>query len=304
MKRLFRFVGRVLVNFGRNKGLLLASAVAYNTLLSVVPLFAVLLASLSMFFDESQLLVIVEGIVSRIAPGQSSAITAEIHSFLDSRELLGWGGLAVAIFFSTLAFRMLEDAMALIFRRNRAEKRSYWVSAIIPYVYILVVGFGIFCLTVLSTVLDGFSGRDIVLMGLKWSGSYTPSVVLGVFSFFGLVMMFTSLYVVMPAARVEFKRALVGGLTVAVLWELVRLVLVWYFENLSVVSVVYGSLASVVIVLFCMEIAAIIILLGAQIIAELERSAEAGLKWWEAPVRRAAGGGEEEEAPALETGAE
>jgi hypothetical protein len=61
----------------------------------------------------------------------------------------------------------------------------------------------------------------------------------------------------------------------------------------------------VVIVLFCMEIAAIIILLGAQIIAELERSAEAGLKWWEDPVRRdAVGEGEEEVAPALETGAD
>ena len=81
MKRLLKFIGRVLGNFGRNKGLLLASAVAYNALLSVVPLFAVLLASLSMFFDESQLLVIVEGIVSRIAPGQATAITGEINSF-------------------------------------------------------------------------------------------------------------------------------------------------------------------------------------------------------------------------------
>lgn len=55
------------------------------------------------------------------------------------------------------------------------------------------------------------------------------------------------------------------------LWEIVRHVLVWYFQKLSVVNVAYGSLATTIIVLLTLETAALILLLGAQLIAELER---------------------------------
>ena len=48
------------------------------------------------------------------------------------------------------------------------------------------------------------------------------------------------------------------------------------------ISVIYGSLATGVIVLFSFEIAAVILLLGAQAIAELQHSADAGLPWYEA----------------------
>ncbi len=47
--------------------------------------------------------------------------------------------------------------------------------------------------------------------------------------------------------------------------------LVWYFSTLSTVSVVYGSLTTAIIVLFSLEIAATLLLLGAQVISEYER---------------------------------
>jgi membrane protein len=48
-------------------------------------------------------------------------------------------------------------------------------------------------------------------------------------------------------------------------------VLVWYFSTLSQVRVVYGSLTTSIIVLLTLEIAALVLLLGAQVIAEYER---------------------------------
>jgi len=75
-------------------------------------------------------------------------------------------------------------------------------------------------------------------------------------------------------ARVTFRRWLLGGVAATGLWEVVRHVLVWYFKRLSVVNVVYGSLATTVIVLLTLEVAALIVLLGAQVIAELERLAD------------------------------
>ena len=76
---------------------------------------------------------------------------------------------------------------------------------------------------------------------------------------------------VMPVGRLSLRHALIGGVTAAVLWELTRHVLVWYFATLSQVSVVYGSLTTAIVVLFSLEIAATLLLLGAQVISEYER---------------------------------
>jgi uncharacterized BrkB/YihY/UPF0761 family membrane protein len=76
---------------------------------------------------------------------------------------------------------------------------------------------------------------------------------------------------VMPVGRLWWRHALVGGATAAVLWEITRRVLVWYFSTLSKVNVVYGSLTTAIVVLFSLEIAATLLLFGAQVIAEYEK---------------------------------
>ena len=48
-------------------------------------------------------------------------------------------------------------------------------------------------------------------------------------------------------------------------------VLVWYFATLSQIRTVYGSLTTAIVVLLSLEIAALVLLMGAQVIAEYER---------------------------------
>jgi uncharacterized BrkB/YihY/UPF0761 family membrane protein len=62
--------------------------------------------------------------------------------------------------------------------------------------------------------------------------------------------------------------------------------MVYFFTNISMVNAIYGSLATVIVVLLYLEIAFVILLLGAQLIAELEASAAAGVPWYEKPPGR------------------
>jgi membrane protein len=89
--------------------------------------------------------------------------------------------------------------------------------------------------------------------------------------FAGEVFVLTSVYLVMPVGHLRISHALIGGVTAAVLWEITRHVLVWYFATLSQVSVVYGSLTTAIVVLLSLEIAAALLLFGAQVISEYER---------------------------------
>ena len=87
----------------------------------------------------------------------------------------------------------------------------------------------------------------------------------------GEILLLTSIYLVMPVGRLSLKHALIGGVTAGLLWEATRHVLVWYFSTLSQVKVVYGSLTTAIVVLLTLEIASLVLLLGAQVIAEYER---------------------------------
>lgn len=76
---------------------------------------------------------------------------------------------------------------------------------------------------------------------------------------------------VLPVGRTRLTHAVLGAVTVALIWDAVRRVLIWYFATLSQASVVYGSLTTAVVALLSMEIAATLLLFGAQVIAEYEQ---------------------------------
>jgi membrane protein len=87
----------------------------------------------------------------------------------------------------------------------------------------------------------------------------------------GEILLLSSIYLVMPVGRLSLRHALIGGATAAVLWEITRHILVWYYTSMSQIQVVYGSLTTSIAVLLSVEIGALVFLLGAQVIAEYER---------------------------------
>jgi len=179
----------------------------------------------------------------------------------------------VMLFFSSMAFTMLENAMAVIFsHRVRKHRRHFLISAIIPYAYIFLLGIGLLLVTLVAGALGALADQHIILFGYDLSLAATSRVALYFSGMFGMVMMLTSLYLVMPVGRIAFRYALAGGITATILWEIIRHILVWYYSTISLVNVIYGSLATAVVALLSIEIAVIILLLGAQVIAEFERS--------------------------------
>jgi YihY family inner membrane protein len=264
----WRFACRVIRRFLDNKGLLLASAVSYNTLLSLIPLLALLLVILSHVYDEQRLTDLLLTELGALMPGHTDELSRQVQSFLGNRELMGWIGFVVLLFFSSWAFRSLEDAFAVIFPRPRAARRL-WISAVIPYAFIFVLGLGLLVQAVLVSLLEGLSDSQLALLGDYFTAAELSAAMISVFSFVGLAALFTGIYRFMPVVDVRLRHAVIGGVVAAILWEIVRNFLVWWFSNVSLVNVVYGSLAAVVIVLLTLETAAIILLLGAQVIAEL-----------------------------------
>ena len=263
---------RVLKAFKANQGMLLAGAVAYYALLSIVPLLILTVIALSHFVDQQALLATLSRYLEWLLPGQSRAIVAELGNFLAHREVLGWVLLVSMLFFSSLAFTVLENAFSVIFHhRVKIRRRHFMVSAILPYAYILCLGVGLLVVTVVAGALQGLGEEELHFLWRDWSLTRVSAALLYLLGFMGEVFVLASIYLVMPVGRPLLRHALIGAVVAAVLWDISRRVLVWYFVTLSQIGVVYGSLTTAIAVLLSLEVAAILLLLGAQVIAEYER---------------------------------
>lgn len=285
MPRLPGFILRVLRDFFlRNHGLLLTGAVAHSMLLSLIPLSAVLVVVISHFFDQELLMGTLTSEISLIAPGFEPTLTEVLEGTLRNRQVVGGVGLLFLISLSSVAFRVLEDAIAIIFHRPLPTlKRKFWLSALMPYLFVLIVAAGLILITSANAVIDARNRSNISIPGLDPLLENHLASILYVIGVLGLILLFTLFYKIMPVARISFKRALAGGVTAALLWELVRHLLVAFYTKVSIVNVLYGSMATIVVVLLIMEAVALILLLGAQVIANLQGNASAGLRWHEDP---------------------
>ncbi len=267
-----RFLWQTLSAFRANQGMLLAGAVAYYALLSIVPLLILSVIALSHLTDQANVLATIGRYLEWLLPGQSPAIVAELDKFLNHSNVIGWVLFVTMLFFSSLAFTVLENAMSVIFfHRVAVRRRHFLVSALLPYGYILALGIGLLMSTVVAVSLQSIGKEELVLLGRHWSLSGFSGALLYLLGFSGEVFMLTAIYLVMPVGRLKLRHALLGGVTAAVLWEITRHLLVWYFSTLSQVSVVYGSLTTAIVVLLSLEIAAALLLFGAQVISEYER---------------------------------
>lgn len=273
--RLFNFLLRVARGFMRNKGFLLAGAVAYYTLLSIVPISILALIVLTNFIEEQKLIHTLSIYLEMLIPGYASTLTEQVLAFLDNRKVVGIIGFLGMLFFSTLAFSMLENAMSAIFvQRVTVQRRNFLISAIIPYLYIIVMGTGIVLVSIIVGAIETVESRYLTLFGWSLNLGGKTGVALYILGILGEVLLLTSLYLVMPPVRVRFRYALIGGVVAAILWEITRRVVVWYYAAFSMVNVIYGSITITVVALLSIEVVTIILLLGAQVIAELEHTTD------------------------------
>ena len=272
LRRSFGFLAGVLRAFKRNQGLLLAGAIAYYTLLSIVPLSILALLVLSHFIEKAQLFHTLSTYIEMMIPGYAAVLTDQMRVFLEHGSSVGSFVLLAMLFFSSIAFTVLENAMSVIFfHRVKKHRRHFLLSAVIPYAYILLFGLGTLVVSFIAGAIETHSGRQMVIFGWDLSLEGPSFFALYLIGILGEILLLTSFYLVMPVVRITFRHALMGGTLATVLWELTRRMLVWYYSVLSSVTLIYGSFATSVVALLSLEAIAVIILLGAQVISELER---------------------------------
>lgn len=241
-----------------------ASSLTFTTVLSIVPLLAVLLAIFTAFPLFSELRASFEKTVLReLLPDQyASVILRYLNEFASKAARLTAFGLGFLVF-TALAMaltvdRVLNDIWQVRARRPLVQRLLvYWALLTLGP---LLIGASLSATSYLLSTSAGWARRGPDL--LQAMLDYLPVLLSG--------FAFSALYVVVPARRVAWRDALVGGFTAALLGEAMRELFTAYIRTGTVASI-YGAFAVVPLFLLWVYLSWFAILFGAAIAATLPR---------------------------------
>jgi membrane protein len=235
-----------------------AASLSYTSLLSMVPLLAVVFGIVSAFpvFNEwsSNLQSL---IFDNFLPDTGEQIVPHINTFLDSVSSLTLPGTLMLFVTALLLMVRIEVAFNRIWRVDRNRSLT---NRIVMYWAVLTLGPLLIAAAIALSAQRIFGATGI-------AGGLPPGLqTLGIFLLSWLV--FTLFFVLVPNRRVRFRDALIGAFLSTVLFSLAKIGFVAYVSNTNY-KVIYGALATVPIFLFWLYLVWIVVLLGASLAASL-----------------------------------
>jgi membrane protein len=249
----------------------LSAALAFYAILSLIPYLFLLISAAGYLLGSSE-----EGhriavvFFDRVFPQASASILKEVHGISHRAEVLGWVGFLSMIWTASVIFSSLEYAMGVVFR---VEKRRNFLRSKLLALLMVPAFAGIFFLAFLVTAFSGATGKfDLSPPGVAVARSGLLEFLVGyVFPYLILGAAFTAVYKIIPNTSISFRHALAGGTSCAFLFEAAIHFLTWYFQRSQQYSVVYGSLAWIVILVVSAFYLSSVLLFCAEVVSAYRR---------------------------------
>ncbi|MEX2524946.1 MAG: YihY family inner membrane protein [Gammaproteobacteria bacterium] len=256
---LFYFTRYFFRQFYEQRGMQIASSLAYATLLSLVPLVTVALAflqGLPLFEKVGE--TVQTFIFSNFVPTFGDTIQEYLQTFSSKASQLTVTGLTVLLVIALMLMSTIDNAFNTIWhvRARRSAVARFLVYWAIITLGPLLLGVGLLTSSYLLS-LPLFS--DVAgVQGLQ-------QVMLSWFPFMTTTAAFTLMYILVPNCFVLRRHALAGGIVAAVLFELAKYAFGIYVRTVPTHETIYGALAVIPIFLIWIYTSWVVLLLGAHI---------------------------------------
>jgi len=264
-------------SFNRNRCPVRASALAYTTLLALIPLLAVgvsITTSLVQKQGEKPVRELIDKLVANVAPalnlevkdGDTAAaikrqeVVTKITDFIANIQsgTLGLTGTIALVFVAIGLLRNIEAAFNDIWGVTCGRG---WVASIVQYW--AAISLGPVILVVALGLTTGPHLKKTAALLADWP--FVGALVFQLLPFVVLSLAFGLFYQLVPNTRVQWQAALVGGIVGGSLWQLNNKLSVLYVSKAVTYSKIYGSLSLIPLFLVGMYFSWLILLFGAQV---------------------------------------
>lgn len=238
-----------------------AAALAFTTILALVPLVTVVFSMLSLFPVFEQWATQAENFIyQNFVPTAGDMIKAYLHQFSGKAGKLTAFGLAFLFISSLLLLATIEDAFNDIWRVHRGRP---FMQRVLIYWAVLTLGP---ILIVTSLSVSSYLISDSVLSSRPLVAGVFSSALKGL-PWLLAMLAFVFFYNTIPNRDVRFRDALAGGVVAAVLFEIAKHAFAYYILHFNSYQLVYGALATIPIFLVWVYLSWLVVLIGAHVAA-------------------------------------
>lgn len=249
----------LLKRFIDDRCLQVAAALAYTSLLSLVPLMAVTVSMLAAFpVFESISAELQDFVFSNFVPATGNVVQEHLQEFANKASRLTLVGIVVLVVTALMMMSTIDKSLNIIWhsharRRPAARFLVYWAVLTLGPV---LVGIGLVATSYVASLpflADDGQMAEVRTLGLR------------LMPFITTALAFALLYLLVPVRPVPRRAALIGGLIASLMFEAAKRGFAWYVTNVPTYEAIYGAMAGIPIFLIWIYLSWVIILLGAEI---------------------------------------
>ncbi len=241
-----------------------ASALTFYSLLSIVPIMAVVFGLAKGFGYERAL----ETELFERFRGQAEVVeqfTVFIHSLLENTRGGVLAGVGVFLFFVTIirVLGNIEDSFNHIWRVKKSRSLGRKIT---DYISAMLICPALFVLSSTTTVVIQ-SQLKLAVQKISFVGAISPAIffALNLLPYCVIWVLFTFVYMFMPNTKIKFSSGLFAGIVAGTLFQIFQGVYLSFQISMSTYNAIYGSFAALPLFLMWLQVSWVIVLLGAEI---------------------------------------
>lgn len=271
IKSIFHFFYDIVVSFFNDDCYTKASALAFYSLLSIVPVLAVLFGIAKGFgFGDALEVEITTQFFQQ--PEVSHKLIEFAHSSLQNLKggvIAGWG--TIILLWSVISLLVsVESSLNDIWKVKSGRSLTYkirdylTVLFIAPLFFVAASSINIYLITQITEKAQSYEIVEVV----------SPILLFGLrlFPFFLIWILFTFVYVFIPNRKVYLRDAIIAGVIAGTFFQLWQWVYIHFQVMLTSYGAIYGSFAALPLFLIWLQVSWLIVLSGAEISVALENN--------------------------------
>jgi membrane protein len=262
----------LLHSFYKDNCSLMAAAISFYAILSVIPLF-LLFISVSGFVMHSstQAFEAVTNMLLKAFPTSTLAVFKVLSDLIQRKTVFGLIGLAGLTWAASRIFSAVENSMNIVWKVKKG--RAYWHSKFISLLLVPVAVLIMLSSLAFTAFYTVAKDLKIPLIGLKVSEATLVSKLFAVVLPLALgLLMFFLIYKIIPHRKVTNKAALLGAIYASGFWELAKFLFDIYIKNYANFQKIYGSFGTIVVMFFWIYYSSFILLIGAEVGSNYEET--------------------------------
>jgi membrane protein len=235
-----------------------AAGVAYYAILSVFPLLLGMIAIFGFVLPSGNLQEELLKFVGNNLPGASDILRQNIESIVNLRGAMSVLSLVILFWGSSAIFSAISLAINRVhdirLHRPFLIRKASELGMILSTGILLLLSLGVSAIIAILRGVSDLPAADSIMLELASR----------LVAFLLILVVFLLLYKLIPNTRTYWRYVWPGALLAAIFFEIARTLFIFYISNFANYQLIYGSIASIIVLLVWIYYSAYILIMGAE----------------------------------------